>query len=221
MADVFVSYARTNRDRVAAISGGLERAGYSLWWDSQLASGADYGQVIEREIEAAACVVVAWSNSARQSLWVRAEANEALDAGKLVQLSLDRAKLPLPFTMLHSLDFSGWKGDSAAPPWPELEARVRATVAGEPEAGKTEAAEPDLGYHPPGPTLQGFERTAILGWASIALAALIAVAIILAVRGIVPPALFGGLTLLALAAATGLLALSAWTLLRVAAASRR
>ena len=220
MADVFVSYARSSRDRVADIGGGLERAGFSLWWDRRLTAGADYGQEIEREIEAAGCVVVAWSEAARQSLWVRAEANEALDAGKLVQLSLDGAKLPLPFTMLHALDFSRWRGD-VEPPWPELEARVRAEVAGE-----AAAAEPPPGLAretvpPAGPALQGFGRTALLGWASIGVAALVAVAIVLAARGAVPPALFGGFTLVALAASALLLAATAFTLLRVTQASRR
>ena len=59
------------------------------------------------------------------------------------------------------------------------------------------------------------------GWASIALVALIAVAIILAARGAVPPALFGGLTLAALAGSALLLAATAFTLLRVTQASRR
>lgn len=211
MADVFVSYARRDRDRVARLGGGLERAGFSLWWDSRLTSGADYGPLIEREIEAARCVVVAWSEAARQSLWVRAEANEALDAGKLVQLGLDRARLPLPFTMLHCLDFSGWAGE-ADPPWPELEGRVRAAVNGAP-------AEPA----PPRrePALQGLGAVTLLGWAAIAVAALIAVAIVLAAGGALAPALFGSLTLVALAASTLLLAASATTLLRVTRASRR
>src|SRR5688572_12618612 len=110
MADVFVSYSRKNRDRVAEVADALGQSGFSLWWDRKLRSGGDYGMVIEREIEAASGVVVAWSAHARQSLWVRAEANEALDSGKLVQISLDEARLPLPFTMLHSLDFSAWRG---------------------------------------------------------------------------------------------------------------
>ena len=125
MADVFVSYSRKNRDRVELISGGLAESGYSLWWDERLAASDDYALLIESEIDAAPCVVVAWSASARQSLWVRAEANEALDAGKLVQISLDQAKLPLPFTMLHLLDFSRWGGERQGSPWGELDEQGR------------------------------------------------------------------------------------------------
>ena len=131
MADVFVSYSRKNRDRVELISGGLAQSGYSLWWDERLAASDDYAMLIESEIDAAPCVVVAWSASARQSLWVRAEANEALDAGKLVQISLDQAKLPLPFTMLHCLDFSRWGGERQGSPWGDLEGKVGAFVRGQ------------------------------------------------------------------------------------------
>ena len=198
MADVFVSYARKNRPRVAELTGALEAGGYALWWDTELAPGDDYAMVIEREIAAAPCVVVAWSQAARQSLWVRAEANEALDAGKLVQVSLDESKLPLPFTMLHFLDFTPWRGEPAE-----------------------SAPAPAERLPRPGPALQGLGRVALLGWASIAVAALMAAAILMAAWGRLTPAAFGGVTLIGLAVAAILLALAAFTLLRVGAASRR
>src|ERR1044072_3336852 len=109
MADVCLSYGRSTRPRVEQISGAMEAGGYSLWWDNALNASDDYAMVLEREIDAARCVVVARSPQARQSLWVPAEANEALDKGKLVQINLDACRLPLPFTMLHFLDFCPWR----------------------------------------------------------------------------------------------------------------
>lgn len=214
MADVFVSYARKNRPRVAELTGALEAGGYALWWDPELAPGDDYGMVIEREIAAAPCVVVAWSQAARQSLWVRAEANEALDAGKLVQVNLDETKLPLPFTMLHFLDFSRWRGERQGEPWAEFDARVAGLLRGEP----IEAAPGAAGR---GPALQGLGRVALLGWAAIAVAAAMAAAIVMAAWGRLTPAAFGGVTLFGLALAAILLALAAFILLRTGAASRR
>ncbi len=213
MADIFVSYSRRDHDRVAQISGGLENGGHSLWWDERLNASDDYAMLIEAEIDAAACVVVAWSQTARRSLWVRAEANEALDAGKLVQVNLDRSRLPLPFTMLHFLDFSRWQGAWRGSPWSDLETRVSAMLSGEPAAIEREPS--------PGPALQGFGRVALLGWAAIAVAAVMAVAVILAAGGSLSPAAFGGLTLLGLAAAAILLALAAFTLVRISMSSRR
>jgi hypothetical protein len=220
MADVFVSYARSNRDRVALISGGLERRGYSLWWDRRLVSGADYGMEIEQEIQAAACVVVAWSAAARQSLWVRAEANEALDSGKLVQIALDESRLPLPFTMLHFLDFSRWDGSDDGPPWTDLEGRIGRVKAGEPTEDIV-GAMPVRRDSLRGPALQGLGTVAMLGWASLLLSAAIAMAVILAARGGLSQAAFGAITLIALGAAALLLGATALGLLRIQAASRR
>lgn len=223
MADIFVSYSRRNRDRVAAISGALEESGYTLWWDRQLATGADYGTVIEREIGDSSCVVVAWSSTARDSLWVRAEANEALDSGKLVQISLDGAKLPLPFTMLHFLDFTAWQGGRTGSPWSDLDGRVRTMVGG--GGGGASGGQAVLAARqaavPEGPKLQGLGPAAIMGSAALALAALMAIAIGAAAAGALPATLFGPLAATGFALAAILMALVAWMTMRTLAASRR
>src|SRR5882757_6130018 len=121
MADVFLSYARATQSRIAQIGDALEGRGYSLWWDKALNASDDYAMVIEAQLDAAGCVVVAWSAQARQSLWVRAEANEALDSGKLVQINLDGTRLPLPFRALQFLDFARWRGERQGTPWSEFD----------------------------------------------------------------------------------------------------
>jgi len=213
MADVFLSYGRSTRPRVEQISDAMEAGGYSLWWDKALNASDDYAMVIEEQIDAARCVVVAWSSQARQSLWVRAEANEALDKGKLVQINLDACRLPLPFTMLHFLDFRPWRGEREGSPWAEFDGRVGGMLRGEAFDGAAIAQ--------PGPALQGFGKMALLGWAAIALAALTALAVALVATGQLAPATFSALTLAALALAAILMALAAFVLIRVSLASRR
>lgn len=212
MADVFVSYSRANRDRIVAVSDNLEESGYSVWWDRALAPGDDYALLIEAQIDAAPCVVVAWSETARQSLWVRAEANEALDAGKLVQINLDRTRLPLPFSALNFVDFSAWGGVRHEECWTTLDGRVRRRLNGE----WVDAHEPK-----PGPALQGLGKVSLLGWASILLAAAIALITGLVATGRLPAHMFGGFTLFAMAASATLLLLTIFTLARIARASRR
>jgi hypothetical protein len=212
MADVFVSYSRVNRDRIVTVSDNLEESGYSVWWDRALAPGDDYAMLIEQQIDAAPCVVVAWSETARQSLWVRAEANEALDAGKLVQISLDRTRLPLPFSALNFLDFSGWGGARGEECWVTLDGRVRRRLNGE----WVDAHAP-----PPGPALQGLGKVSLLGWAAIFLAALVAVVTGLVATGSLPAQLFNGFTIFAMAASATLLLMTLYTLTRIARASRR
>jgi hypothetical protein len=220
MADVFVSYSRANRDRITGVSDAIEASGYSVWWDRRLTPSDDYAMLIEREISAAPAVVVAWSETARQSLWVRAEANEALDAGKLVQISLDGAKLPLPFTMLHFLDFTRWGGERAGEPWSEFHARVTGLLRGEGMTAGT-AFTGGGGAAPRGPALQGLGKLALLGWISILVVAGIAGAILAAVAGGLSPSAFGGIALVALALAAILLGVTAFTLIRISLASRR
>jgi hypothetical protein len=212
MADVFLSYARATRPRVAELGDALESGGYSLWWDKALNASDDYAMVIEAQLDAAACVVVAWSAQARQSLWVRAEANEALDSGKLVQINLDGTRLPLPFSVLHFLDFTRWRGERQGTPWSEFDTRVAAQLRGEKVAAAAFAPEPPL---------QGFGNIALIGWAAIAVAAFMAVAVGLVATGGMAPATFSAAALAGLALAAILLALAAFILIRISMASRR
>jgi hypothetical protein len=217
MADVFLSYARATRPRIEQIGDALEGGGYSLWWDKALNASDDYAMVIEEQLDAAACVVVAWSAQARQSLWVRAEANEALDSGKLVQINLDGARLPLPFSVLHFLDFTRWRGERQGTPWREFDARVGSLLRGE-KIGDASSFAPEP---PRGPALQGFGSTALIGWASIAVEAFMAVAVGLVATGGMAPATFSALALAGLGVAAILLALAAFILIRISLASRR
>lgn len=223
MADVFISYARADQSRAAAVAAAIEQDGRSSWWDRRLASGADYSGVIEREIAAAASVVVAWSQTARDSLWVRAEANEALDQGKLVQINLDGAKLPLPFTMLHFLDFGHWSGAREQAPWPQLRSRINAAL-GE-EAAEPGGRRPDPGGVPVmmgrEPALQGFSRLAVLGWAALATSALLALSVLVVARRLISADAFGVIAIAAATVSVVLLGACAYTLLRTARGSRR
>lgn len=223
MADVFLSYARPDEGRAAIVAEGIEAGGRSLWWDRLLSAGDDYALTIESEIDAARCVVVAWSKAAHDSLWVRAEANAALDAGKLVQLNFDGGRLPLPFTMIHFFDFRTWTGARAQAPWPELESRVAARLQGdsslqpEPviEAGGVQIVQRTENR------LQGFNRVAILGWAGLAATFLVALCVLLAVRNQLSAAALGFISVVALAVSLALLGISAFVLGRTMQASRR
>lgn len=107
MADIFLSYARKDRAKVARLVKALEGAGYSIWWDRHIDGGSEFSADIERELGAADAVVVAWSKDSVASHWVRDEAGMALAAGKLVAISLDGTAPPIGFKQIHAIDMSG------------------------------------------------------------------------------------------------------------------
>jgi hypothetical protein len=213
MADVFISYAHDNLRRVKPISKSIADAGLSVWWDDHLRAGDDFSMVIERELEAAKCAVVVWSQAARNSLWVRAEATEALDAGKLVQVRLDGVKPPLPFTIVQMHDLSGWRGGRGDQPWPHVEGAASALARGRP-------AEPDPRVFE-GPALQDMGGTAMLGWLSIALAIFTAVLTVQAARGGVDAQVYGLAVSASFALSCVALLVTLLRLVRTALATRR
>ena len=109
MADVFISYARTDRDAAAALAAWLEAQGFAVWWDSALAGGENFSRRIEQELAAASAVVVLWSRAASGSDWVRDEAATAKAAGKLVPASIDGSAPPLGFQGLHTIPLPDWR----------------------------------------------------------------------------------------------------------------
>jgi hypothetical protein len=111
VTDVFISYAREDRERAAALAQVLERDGWSVWWDRRIVAGESFDRVIERELESARCVVVLWSEAAIASEWVRNEAAMAAERDVLVPARLDQARPPLEFRRRQTVDLAGWEGD--------------------------------------------------------------------------------------------------------------
>jgi len=62
--DIFISYARKDLSRVEPIARALESLGYGVWWDADLRAGRRFHQDIERELAAARCVLVVWTQAA-------------------------------------------------------------------------------------------------------------------------------------------------------------
>ncbi len=117
MTDVFLSYARGNAAQAQRIAACLRSCGFSLWFDENLPAHRSFSDVIEEQLEAARAVIVLWSKEAVGSQWVRSEANRGREKGRLVQVRLDDARLPMPFDQIQCADLSGWDGDPDAPAW--------------------------------------------------------------------------------------------------------
>src|SRR5688572_22998184 len=120
MADVFVSYARTDKERVAPLVAAIEARGWSVWWDPEIAAGQLFDDQIEAELNAAKSVLVVWTPTSVASRWVRGEAREAADRGILVPVRFDEARLPMDVRALHTTDLDDWANDAQSPPFQEV-----------------------------------------------------------------------------------------------------
>src|SRR5512144_2121893 len=115
MADVFVSYARTDKARVAPLVAAIEAQGWSVWWDPEIAAGQEFDRQIAAELKSAAAVVVVWTPTSVESRWVRGEARDAADRGLLVPVRFANAELPIDVRAIHTTDLDGW-GDNPGSP---------------------------------------------------------------------------------------------------------
>jgi len=126
MAEIFISYARSEEPRAVRVAEVLRSAGYRVWRDDELPAHRAYVEVIEERLKSANAVVVLWSAEAAKSEWVRAEADTARHLGTLIQATIDGGIPPLPFNQIQCADLNGWDGDTDAPGWRKLLASVQA-----------------------------------------------------------------------------------------------
>jgi adenylate cyclase len=140
MADVFVSYARTDKALVAPLVAAIEARGWSVWWDPAIAPGQEFDGRIDAELDAAAAVLVVWTPTSVASRWVRGEAREAAERGVLVPVRFDGARLPIDVRAIHTTDLDGWRQDPESPPCQELLSALGAMIESRRGAGAAKAA---------------------------------------------------------------------------------
>jgi adenylate cyclase len=130
MSDVFISYARSTEAQARQIGEALRALGFGVWRDDEIPAHRSYADVIEERLSAAKAVVVVWSAEAVKSQWVRSEAERARADDKLVQLTVDGARLPMPFDQVQCADMNGWAGDPHHPGWRKVADSLAALTAG-------------------------------------------------------------------------------------------
>src|SRR6516225_6378221 len=105
MADIFVSYAKTDRPLASKLVAMLEAEGWSVWWDTSLGAADLYRDEIMKQLASARAVITIWTPNSIRSDWVRAEAGTAKNEGKLIPVKtpdVAYADIPLPFGEMHT-----------------------------------------------------------------------------------------------------------------------
>jgi tetratricopeptide (TPR) repeat protein len=133
LTDVFLSYAREDRDRIKPMAKALEAAGLDLWWDVEIAAGQKFARVIDSAIKSARCIIVVWSQESVKSDWVYEEAEEGRARDILVPVMIDEVEIPRGFRSLQAADlrYSDFNQD---PEWQQLVERICALTGATPKA---------------------------------------------------------------------------------------
>ena len=72
-----LSYAHEDVLMAESISARIVQKKWSIFWDREIPVGLTWNDIVEAALDAAKCVLVLWSPSARDPEWVRIEAAEA------------------------------------------------------------------------------------------------------------------------------------------------
>ncbi|MBR5604544.1 MAG: SUMF1/EgtB/PvdO family nonheme iron enzyme [Bacteroidales bacterium] len=93
--DVFISYSSKNKDTAIAICHVLEENEIKCWMAPRdIPAGSEYGDLIDDAIKCSKVVVVLFSETAANSLWVKGELNVAFEEQKvIVPFRLDKTPL--------------------------------------------------------------------------------------------------------------------------------
>ena len=128
MSEVFISYARDDKERIAPIVEGLRSLGLAAWTDGPLNSGEDWDEEIGRRLREAKVVLVCWSKDSIHSVRVNGEASVAQSQDKFVPCLLEECNAPAQFQSQQAENFSGWTGGSDHAGWRELVKRISGLV---------------------------------------------------------------------------------------------
>ncbi|NNE41147.1 MAG: TIR domain-containing protein [Marinicaulis sp.] len=131
MANLFISYSRSDRGKIEKLAAALQAEGYSVWWDTNIQGGGRFAAEIAREVKAAEIVIVAWSENSVKSEWVLDEAAQGRDEGKLAPIVLDDVLPPLGFRQRQAVAFRNWNGKSDAPEFIALKDCIERVRKGE------------------------------------------------------------------------------------------
>jgi adenylate cyclase len=120
MADVFVSYSRSDKARVAPLVAAIQAKGWSVWWDPAIDAGQQFDDQIDAELQAASAVLVVWTPTSVSSRWVRGEARDAAERGILVPVRFADARLPIDVRAIQTTDLDKWEENPASAPFQDL-----------------------------------------------------------------------------------------------------
>ena len=120
MADIFISYKKEDKARVAPLVAAFEARGYSVWWDQEIEAGEEWFRRILAEVRAAKLTIGVWSSRSvddeklfrpnrEGKRYVEIEHDET-PTGRLIPILLEVGRIPLTYKHVQAVDLTRWRG---------------------------------------------------------------------------------------------------------------
>jgi hypothetical protein len=114
MSDIFISYEKSDLSQAKTLAQRLTGCGWTVFWDRKIPAGSTWRKTIGKELDAARCVVVLWSNASIDSGWVQEEADDAKRRGILVPVLIENIQPPIGFRSIQAGNLANWDGTESA-----------------------------------------------------------------------------------------------------------
>lgn len=147
MSDIFLSYARQDRDKIDRLAHALESCGWTVFVDRTIPAGGTWRSSIGAALETARCVVVAWSKHSIASRWVCEEAEEGQERNILIPVILETVRPPLGFRSLQAANLAQWNGSLSSAEFHHLTSSIERIIGPPkrpPKPSAEKKAEPPL-----------------------------------------------------------------------------
>lgn len=124
MSEVFISYARADRNLIEPIAVRLDALSVEAWLDTRISPGDDFLEDIHSKLKEVRLVLVCWSPNAIQSKWVKGEAHWAFEHRVYLPVYVAPCELMPPFNLVETVDLSSWANSPNDPGWLSLVAQI-------------------------------------------------------------------------------------------------
>lgn len=121
---VFISFKTEEREFASKLKTALINHGYKVWWQEEIQCGQEWHGEIDKAIAEAGAVIVLWSNESLNSTWVRHEASQAIIKKIYTPVRIEVMEIESPFNREQATDMNNWTGDTNAPGFINLLARL-------------------------------------------------------------------------------------------------
>jgi hypothetical protein len=142
MSDIFISYERSDQPQAEMLVERLGKRGWSIFWDRTIPIGSTWRKTIGKELNDARCVVVLWSETSVESVWVHDEADDARRRGILVPVLIDDIQAPIGFRSIQTGNLANWDGAESTTAFQRLVIDITALIGSPPKLAGEEGERP-------------------------------------------------------------------------------